>query len=225
MDPGGGRTGAVTGSHPAPPTRRQATAGRSSGRKGTLNVNLMKWVGAAGAVLVGLTLLACGFDGGVSTGTNDKGAQGASAPADDKPAGPVVAQLGGKGLIFEKERIEVAVSKTGNYRPSKYAEPVAKGEVAFTLNVKVTNTGTEAIKPSGLYFTASVGANAAEAEQIFDTDAGLNGTPETALLPGKSATFKLGFKAPTTEANPEINVNVSPITTGTTGLFQGHLKG
>lgn len=195
-------------------------------------MNAKKILGAVAGVLVGATLLACGGGTKPSEGTGTKGdaTPGAAAPAEsaaeDKKDGPVIAKLGSKGLEFEAEKIDVALSKPGTYKPSAYMDRVPKGSVAFTLTVTLVNRNAEAIKPDGLYITASVGKDNAEAEEVYDSEAGLKGAPSTALLPGKSVKFKVGFMAPVNEANPVINVNVTAITMGnTTGLFQGPLKG
>lgn len=191
-------------------------------------MNRNKILGWAAGTVVALSLLACGGGTKPSEGTGAKPEAGAAAPAEEKPKedGPVVAPLGGKGLVFEAEKIDVAISKPGTYKPSQYMERVPKGSVAFTLTVTLVNRNAEAIKPSGLYFTASVGTANAEAEQVFDSGAGIKGAPDTALLPGKTAKFKVAFKAPTDEANPTINVNVTAFEMGTTtGLFEGKLKG
>lgn len=177
--------------------------------------------------VIALSLLACGMGGGDGT-KPATGEVAASAEAKDAPKdGPVIAQLGSKGLVFQTEKIDVAISKPGTYKPGAYMERPAKGERAFVLTVTVINHNKQAINLTTISITASVGEASAEADQIFDAEAGLKGAPDTALLPGKTAKFKIGFKAAASEAHPVVNVNVNPWElsglNGTTGLFQGKL--
>lgn len=189
-------------------------------------MNLKKVAGIAAGVMVGITLLACGGSPGEGTKAPHAATPQATgeAPEPAKEDGPVIAQLGSKGLIFKDEQIDVAISKPGTYKRGAYADKVPAGSKAFVVVIEVINHSPKAINVNTISLTASLGEAAAEMDAIFDTDAGLKGTPDTALLPGKTAKFKYGFVGPTTEAHPVININVSPWELGnTTGLFQGKL--
>lgn len=188
-------------------------------------MNTKKILGWSAGLLVGLTLLACGGTK-PSEGTSGKGDPGQPAASESAGSdGPVVAALGGKGLVFTDEKIDVAISKPAKYKPSQYMDRVPAGSVGFVLTVTVVNNNTQAIKVEGLQVTVSVGAAGAEAEEVYDSGAGIKGTPSSAVLPGKKATFKVAFTAPATEAHPELSVSVTPYDQGGshTGLFKGAL--
>lgn len=191
-------------------------------------MNRKKLTGIAAATLVGLTLLACSGAPGEDTSTKKDSVTTVETPSakpeETKDSGPVVAKLGSKGLVFDAEKIDVAISTPSAYKPGKYAERPGKDQRAFVVTVTVVNHNTQAINPGSLSITASLGEASAEMNSIFDIDAGLKGTPDTALLPGKTVKFKYGFVGPTDEKTPVVNINVTPWELGsTTGLFAGNL--
>lgn len=177
---------------------------------------------AATGALIAVSLLACGVGdpGDGTTVTGDTAQTGGTAtPAD----GPVVGTMGGKGITFEAAKLGVVIGKPQKYKPSPYMDRVPKGSVGFVFTVKLINESTEPMTLAGTYITANVGKESVPAEQVFDTGAKLNGVPGSAVLPGKSVTFWVGFTAPTTDTS-EITLTVTPQDLGfVSGLFTGKL--
>lgn len=98
--------------------------------------------------------------------------------------------FGGRGLDWEG--IRVTVGEVREFTPGEYAAEMGDGAsayVAFTITVE--NTGSEDFDPSMLHETLQSGSS--EAEQVFDTENGIDGAPDTVLLPGRSAEYDVAF--------------------------------
>lgn len=102
-----------------------------------------------------------------------------------------------------EDGVSVLVGNPTKFHPSEYAV-TGKGS-PVEMQVTVKNGSKKAYDPAVFSMTASSGQ--AEAEQIFDSEKGLNGSPSTKVLPGKTVKFKVGFSV----KNPkDLTVEVSP---------------
>lgn len=100
--------------------------------------------------------------------------------------------------------LEVTVSTPTPFTPGEYAaaEP-ATAYLSYTVTI-VNNTG--AVYEPALFFT-SVQSGDQEADQVFDSENNLTGSPSTAILDGRQSTFTIGFGV----SNPDdIVMEVTP---------------
>lgn len=114
-----------------------------------------------------------------------------SSPARSTEPAPVPTDQAGFGSTYSwTDGLQVTVSAPTPFTPSEYAaaDP-ATAYLSFTVTI-VNNTGAE-YKPS--LFSATAQSGNAEADQVYDSANGLDGTPSTAILNGRQSTFQLGF--------------------------------
>jgi hypothetical protein len=117
----------------------------------------------------------------------------ASTPASEPPAGDASA-ASNQAAFGETYRwadgLEVTVSTPTPFTPGKYAsaEP-ATAYLSYTVTI-VNNTG-DVYEPA-VFFT-SVQSGDQEADQVFDSENNLTGSPSTAILAGRQSTFTIGF--------------------------------
>lgn len=116
-----------------------------------------------------------------------------ATPAQDTAATsePDVPQTVRFGTTYEwEDGLTATVSKPTKFTPSPYAaaEGKFKTHVMFTITVK---NGTK--EKIDLFAGPNVSSGDTEGGAVFDTDKGLEGTPNTAILPGRSVKFKVGF--------------------------------
>ena len=101
-------------------------------------------------------------------------------------------QTFGKGYQWE-DGLQVVVSRPTPFKPSASAAH-AKGDTYFVMfTVTIVNGTDKPYDPTLFSTTGSSGDE--EAEEVFDTDNGLNGSPDTKILKGKSKKFKIGYGA------------------------------
>ncbi|KRB73212.1 hypothetical protein ASE01_20865 [Nocardioides sp. Root190] len=94
------------------------------------------------------------------------------------------------GTAFTWENgLSVTVSKTKPFKPSDSAMAGKGTHISFTITV-VNGTGAN-YDPSCDSFSLQSGNE--EAEQIFDSAKGLEGSPSTTLLDGREAKYQVGF--------------------------------
>jgi hypothetical protein len=89
-----------------------------------------------------------------------------------------------------KDGLSVKVSKPRPFKPSEYAAGSDKGQ-AIRFTFTVINKTDKPYDPS--LFSATLQSGNAEAEEIFDNENGLEGSPSTKVLAGREAKFDLGF--------------------------------
>lgn len=96
----------------------------------------------------------------------------------------------GETAAYE-DGLSVTVSKPTDFTPSAsaFGHDGFPGSVQFTVKV-VNNTGAS-FDPTLIYLTMQSGNT--EAEQIFDYDNGMNGSPDTTVLDGRETTFPVAF--------------------------------
>lgn len=117
-----------------------------------------------------------------STSSGDDATEDASAPADDGPL------KFGQAYTYD-DGLTVKVSKPVPYEPSQYATSSNLPAIRFTVTI-VNKTG-KPFDPTLVYLTMQSGNK--EAEQIFDSAKGLNGSPMTKVLDGRESQFDVGF--------------------------------
>ncbi|MBM9466982.1 hypothetical protein [Nakamurella leprariae] len=121
------------------------------------------------------------------------------------------------GTPFEWENgLSVAVSAPAPFTPTESAVGDEGPGEAVRVDVTVTNGSQEEFDPYLLFVTALSGK--LEATEIFDGAGGLESTPYTAVAPGATVTFPIGFKV----ADPaDLVVQVSPGSDYEPALFTG----
>ena len=87
--------------------------------------------------------------------------------------------------------LKVTVSQPSSFNPSSYAAGIEGFTKFVQFDVTVENGTQKKYEPSAMYLSVQSGGG--EAEQVFDTNHGMNGTPSTVLLPGRSVSFKVAF--------------------------------
>lgn len=101
--------------------------------------------------------------------------------------------------------LEVKLSKPEKFEATEWAMVTTEDGTDLRWTVTVTNGTGKKYDPSMFSVTASSGEK--EAEEIFDTDNGLDGSPMTSVRDGKSIKFDIGFRV----ADPkDVTLEVSP---------------
>lgn len=129
-----------------------------------------------------------------SEGSADAGADAeAVAEVDDEAdtAEETSETLGFGETATYSNGLSISVSEPTEFTPSEWAVEDAPADNYLKFTVKVVNKTGANFDPSGMYLTMQSGN--AEAEEIFDTDSGLEGTPMTTILNGRESTFDVGF--------------------------------
>ncbi|MGN7248933.1 hypothetical protein ACTHQ1_14540 [Janibacter anophelis] len=168
----------------------------------------MKTTTLALALSAVLALSACAQTSGTtqdspSSGTNRPSAStdAADAPMDDTTAEPADAtdlpedaeegmpvQSFGEAFTYV-DGIQITVSAPAPMTSSQWASPGNTKGSSFT--VTIVNGSDVPFDPSMANVTAQ-SANS-EAEQIFDSENGYGGSPDTTLLPGREAKYTVAF--------------------------------
>lgn len=165
----------------------------------------MKKIILTAALIVGLTT-ACAAKS--ATDTSDTPATGTNAPsssaAETPAAGTNTASESVDTPSSEPESsnksfgdtvtfdggVQITIGKPFKVTPSQYAA-VKKSPGYIAFKITVVNTGTENYDPSTFYTTMQSGDT--EADEIFDSQRGFEGSPSTKILPGRQGTFKIGY--------------------------------
>lgn len=161
-----------------------------------------KLVTTATLVAVTAILGACGTsatkDTSTPSGTNRPAASSTPsssseapepAPSSEDTAEDADTLAFGETATFQ-DGLSVTVSAPKAFKPSEWA---AGGKAKHNVYVTVTivNKTGKPYDPS-LFYATMQSANV-EAETVFDTDNGLEGSPDTKVLNGREAKFKIGF--------------------------------
>lgn len=127
------------------------------------------------------------------TTTDDDPATTGASPTTDAPS--TTAGSGENpqfGDTYEWDGgITVSISEPSDFTPSDTA---AGGEGAsdhVTFEVTVVNGSSENYEPSSL--SISVQSGSGEGDQVFDTAQGIDGSPNTAILPDRDVVFDVAF--------------------------------
>jgi hypothetical protein len=128
-------------------------------------------------------------------GSNQGSEEPATEPTDaEVSTGPEELAFG-KSYTWE-DGITLTVSKPSAFKPSEYTKiEGAKAHMKFTVTVVNKSSG-----PLDLGLTyITMQSNNKEAEQVFDSENGLEGSPSTKLLKGRESEWDIGFGV----ANPK----------------------
>ncbi|WP_181795236.1 hypothetical protein [Streptomyces sp. WELS2] len=115
---------------------------------------------------------------------------------------------------------EVALFGLERAVTGEYAEPENTPYLRFT--VKVKNGGKKALDITQLTVNCSYGKDGKSSDSVFDSDAGLEGGPETKLLPGRSLNVPWGCELPKKEKL--IQIEVSPDFDSDAAIFTGTVE-
>ncbi|MGW8701100.1 hypothetical protein ACWGOK_29960 [Streptomyces eurythermus] len=115
---------------------------------------------------------------------------------------------------------EVALSGFKRSVTGEYAEPENTPYLQFT--VKVKNGGKKALDITQLTVNCSYGKDGKSSDSVFDSEAGLEGGPETKLLPGRSLNVPWGCELP--KGEKLIQIEVSPDFESDAAIFTGTVK-
>jgi hypothetical protein len=181
---------------------------------------------AVAAIAVGCSLSACSTIGGTQTDTTPPTAT-VSASQDTQSAQDTQDES-------DSDTITVALDKTATWTngvrahlsgfsrgtSGEYAYPSGKAYLGFSVTVQ--NGSKSPLDLSAVSLSCPDGA-----DEIFDTDAGLNGTPDTHLLPGKLQTWKEACLFAKTAKSAQIEITPTD-TSGSgwyrTAIFTGQVR-
>ncbi|NUS79167.1 MAG: hypothetical protein HOV70_23615 [Streptomyces sp.] len=123
------------------------------------------------------------------------------------------------GVSYE-DGIEVKLSGYKRGVSSDWASPQSAPYVSFT--VKIDNK-SDAVADIGTgYVMCYYGADSKEAEQVFDSERGLDGVPAMKLRPGRTATAKVGCAMP--KGEEYLQVEMAPTVESEVAIFAGNVK-
>lgn len=153
------------------------------------------------AITAALLLVSgCSSTGGAADSSPPTGTNAASRAATQEPAASQTPADDGEvafGSAFTwEDGLSVTVSKPKAFKPSEFAAG-AEGKHHVVITVTVVNKTGKAFDPSLITMTLQSGDN--ESSQIFDSEHGIKGSPDTKLLNGRQAKFKAAFSV----ANPK----------------------
>lgn len=120
-------------------------------------------------------------------------------------------------VAYEND-VEVSLSKFTRATSSEYASPENAPYIRFT--VKVVNGSGGTIDATGLTVNCSYGEDGQTSESVFDD--GLDGSPTTKLLAGRSINVPWGCELPKGER--VLQIEVSPDFESEAAIFTGNVK-
>lgn len=182
---------------------------------------------AAAALLLPLT--ACGSANEISSGGDKPSAatpEETVTPAADTDAAtedasdedPSSKSYKLTDTVQYENDIEVSLAKFARKVSSDVAAPANTSYAAFT--VKIVNHSSKTVDVTGMSVNCQSGDEGQEGEGIFDE--GLNGSPTTRLLAGRTITIPWGCALPKKETH--IQIEVSPDIESEAAIFVGSVK-
>ncbi|MFJ8357834.1 hypothetical protein [Streptomyces sp. NPDC093984] len=181
---------------------------------------LRRTVLAVATAAVGCSLCACSaISGGqtdttpsaatVSASQDTQGAEDAKDTQDDSDSDTFTVALDKTATWNNGVKAHLSGFRRGT--SGEYASPSGKAYLAFSVTMQ--NGSKSSIDLSMVSLSCPDGA-----DEIFDTDAGFNGTPDTHLLPGKSQTWKEACAFPKTARSAQIEI--TPTDTSGSGWYR-----
>ncbi|MFE4054322.1 hypothetical protein [Streptomyces sp. YIM B13518] len=163
------------------------------------------------AAVVGCSLTACSTTGGTRTDTappaatvsasqdtrSAEEAQETQDTQDDSDSDTIVVAL--DKTATWNNGVKAHLSGFGRGTSGEYASP--SGEPYLAFSVTLQNGSESTIDLVLVSLSCPDGA-----EEVFDTDAGFGGAPDTHLLPGKSQTWKAACVFPKTAKDAQIEI-------------------
>lgn len=122
-------------------------------------------------------------------------------------------------VTYESD-VEVSLSGFKRSVSGAYADPENTSYVGFT--VKIKNGGSKTLDATMLTVNCSYGKDGHSSDEVFDSDAGLNGGPDTKLLAGRSINAPWGCELPKNQKL--IQIEVAPDFDSEAAIFTGSVK-
>ena len=166
---------------------------------------------AVTAAVVGCSLTACSTTGGAQTDTAPPAAtasasQDTRSTEDAQEAQDTQDDSGGDTFVVALDKtatwnngVKANLSGFSRGTSGEYASPSGEPHLAFSVTLQ--NGSKSTIDLALVSLSCPDGA-----EEIFDTDAGFDGAPDTHLLPGKSQTWKAACVFPKTARSALIEI-------------------
>jgi hypothetical protein len=187
---------------------------------------------AVAATVVGCSLSACSGTGGTRTDAappavtvsasqdtrSAEDAQETQDTQDDSGSDTFVVAL--DRTATWKNGVKAHLSDFGRGTSGEYASP--SGEPYLTFSVTLQNGSKSTIDLALVSLSCPDGA-----EEVFDTDAGFGGAPDTHLLPGKSQTWKAACVFPKTARSAQIEITPTDSSDSgwyRTAIFTGQVR-
>jgi len=213
-------TGAPVTAPQMPLASPQPSAGRRPAWRGARLTRRRKTALAVVATVMGCSLCACSTSGGPQTRTappaatvrasqDTQSAEDAQDTQDDSDSDTFTVAL--DKTARWNNGVEAHLSGFSRGTSGEYASPSGKAYLAFSVTMK--NGSKSPIDLSMVSLACPDGA-----DEIFDMDAGFDGTPDTHLLPGKSQTWKAACVFPKTARNAQIEI--TPTDTSGSGWYR-----
>ncbi|MFI1003036.1 hypothetical protein ACIP10_27885 [Streptomyces galbus] len=114
--------------------------------------------------------------------------------------------------------VEISLSKFSRGVSNDYASPENTPYAKFTI--KVVNNSGKTFDATSLTVSCAYGDEGKESDSIFDD--GLDGTPDTSVLAGRSLSFTWGCELP--EKEKYLQIEVAPDFDSETSIFAGQVK-
>jgi hypothetical protein len=213
------------------PVSAPPSAGRKLSRRGARPTHgaavtaaplarLRRTVLAVAGAAVGCFLCACSGIGGTQTDTATPAAT-VSASRDTQSAEDGQNSQDDSGgdtftVALDKTAtwnngVKAHLSGFGRGTSGEYASPSGKAYLSFSVTLQ--NDSKSSIDLSMVSLSCPDGA-----DEIFDTDAGFSGNPDTHVLPGKSGTWKAACVFPKTARSAQIEI--MPMDTSGSGWYR-----
>jgi hypothetical protein len=178
------------------------------------------------AALLLLPLAACTTND--TTGSKSSAADVTVTPSTEEPAdepADEAEETGGSDgpyaltdtVAYEND-VEVSLSKFTRATSSEFASPEKTPYVKFTI--KVVNGSSSTVDATGLTANCSYGEDGQTSESVFDE--GLDGSPTTKLLAGRSINVPWGCELP--KGEEVLQIEVSPDFESEAAIFTGSVK-
>jgi hypothetical protein len=103
--------------------------------------------------------------------------------------------------------VAAMVSELKAYKPSNSAAGAQAASRYVSMTVTLTNGSDKNIEATGTSLSAT--ADGAVADQVFDSAKGIDGSPTSTILPGKSVTYTVAFGLPSKDP-VDLQVDVRP---------------
>lgn len=160
------------------------------------------------AAAVALVLAGCAAPiqpDGVTTSTSTSG-QPAAVASSSAPV-PQVAKIG--QTFTYPDGLAVAVTSAKRFRIGQYAAGGKPGGTGAILTVTLTNGSTQAWDAALTSLAVAYGTEGEQAEQVFDTTAGVGSGFNGKIQPGRKATAKFAFAVPAAGMG-DLQIEVKP---------------
>ncbi|WP_229816312.1 hypothetical protein [Streptomyces lucensis] len=190
-------------------------------------------VAAAAAAAVVSALVTAGVTGGAEAKPAPTVTVTKTAAADDEDVTPAddestpAPETSDDGIyalddtvVYDDSDVEVGLSGFKRAVTGEFGEPENASYLGFTIKLK--NAGSKTFDPTALTVNCSYGRDGKSSEAVFDSDAGLEGGPETRLLAGRSLNVPWGCELP--KGEKLIQIEVTPDFDSEASVFTGKVR-